>query len=365
MKTDAHPPVVVVTGATGFIGRHLVPDLVRAGGRVRACARESAGRRVRDVAAAFAHATTLSADELDAVTWVPQPALAELDHPGALADWRRVLDGCDGLVHLAGIAHADRAIEEAVYARVNGSALVTIATAAREAAARTVFISSVRAQSGPVAHGVLTEDHTPAPTDAYGRSKLRGERVLFDIDPNAIVLRPVLVYGRGVKGNMATLARLARLPVPLPLAGLTARRSILSVAALCDAIRFALGVAGPAAGGDRVQERNAQTFRPAPPLTSAARAHLNGRVFLVADPDPLTVPDMITAMRRGLNRAPALWPLPVGLARLGAAALGKQAAWDRVNGDLMVSTERLRAAGWVAQQSAAEGLSEMMFPAGG
>jgi nucleoside-diphosphate-sugar epimerase len=88
------------------------------------------------------------------------------------------------------------------YDRVNHRATAALAAAARDAGvSRFVFISSIRAQTGPVADNVVSERDTPRPTDAYGRSKLAAERAVVASGVPFTILRPVLVYGPGVKGN--------------------------------------------------------------------------------------------------------------------------------------------------------------------
>src|SRR5690606_7756854 len=102
---------------------------------------------------------------------------------------------------------------------------------------RFVFLSSVRAQSGASAGTVLSEADPAVPTDAYGRSKLAAEEGLVSICADWVALRPVLVVGQGAKGNMAALLQLAGIPLPLPFAALTARRSLLSIENLAAAVR--------------------------------------------------------------------------------------------------------------------------------
>ena len=117
--------------------------------------------------------------------------------------------------------------------------------AARRAGVRRfVFLSSIRAQSGPSADHVLTEDVTAQPTDAYGRSKLAAEQGLAELALDWVALRLVLVYGAGVRGNMAELVRLARTPYPLPLGALRSRRSLLSLDNLVAAIETVLSRPG-------------------------------------------------------------------------------------------------------------------------
>ncbi len=154
-----------------------------------------------------------------------------------------------------------------------------------------MFLSSIRAQSGPSAAPPLTDADAPAPTDPYGHSKLAAEEALAEIGLDWVALRPVLVYGAGVKGNMAALLRLARSPYPLPLASLTGRRSLVSLESLAGAVVAALDAPAPI-----------------------------GRPLIVADPDPLTLPEMIAAMRSGLGRGPGLLPCPTPLIDLSPAA---------------------------------------------
>ncbi len=192
---------------------------------------------------------------------------------------------------------------------------------------RFVYLSSIRAQSGPVGDSVLTEERPPAPSDAYGRSKLEAERALAELDIDWVALRPVLVYGEGAKGNLAALARLARTPYPLPLGGLTARRSLLSVDNLVDAVDAV--VAAP------------QPLR---------------RPLIVADHESLTVPDMIAAMRKGLGRSAGLVPVPAALLRFGLKIAGRPAWYERLAQPLVADASALATLGWRPRVSTAQGL---------
>ena len=194
----AHRPLIALTGSTGFIGQHLLRELPKRGYRLRVLLRrpsivpmECASAVVGDLAR-------------------PQNMAA------ALAD-------VDAVIHSAGLAHAMSGLPEDDYRMLNTEATIALARAAQRAGAkRFVFLSSIRAQSGATAEGVLTEDLTPQPTDAYGRSKLAAEQGLAELRLDWVALRLVLVYGPGVKGNMAELLRFARAPYPLPLGGLKA-----------------------------------------------------------------------------------------------------------------------------------------------
>lgn len=308
---------VLVTGASGFIGQALVPQLAALGFLVRAAARHPEN---------IAFCPGVTATEM--------PDLSAGD-----PDWAPLVQGVDSIIHLAGIAHASSQIPEAQYQAVNGDALRSLAAAAQAAGVkRIVHISSVRAQSGPVASGILDETSAPQPTDEYGRAKLLGEIVLAEAlngtQTDWTILRPVLVYGPGVKGNMAKLLDLARSRLPLPLKTLRGRRSILSVDNLISAIVHCM--------------TSDQTSR---------------RTFLVADLAPMRVADIIVAMRRGLSRGPGLFSLPTSPLALAAKLVGKGYAWARLDGDLMVSTEALREAGWKPVVGSQKALADMARPA--
>lgn len=284
---------ILVTGAGGFIGRALAPALAAAGAQVRAAARHPA--------------------KLPSQPGVAAVALPDL---AAAADWAPLLDGVTHVVHLAGIAHAMGGVADASYDAVNARATATLAEAAAARGAKLVFVSSVRAQSGPVADTVLTEAD-PRPTDAYGRSKLAGEQAVAAASGRNVILRPVLVYGPGVRGNMGALIRLAMTPWPLPFGAFSSLRSLLALQTCVAAIGWAL---------------------------EAPRAE--GETFLVADRAPIAFADLLATLRQGLGRGPGLVAVPPSWL-LGALRLaGRGAAADRLGGTLVVSTDKLAAHGF-------------------
>jgi nucleoside-diphosphate-sugar epimerase len=177
----------------------------------------------------------------------------------------------------------------------------------------------------------MTEAVEPAPTDAYGKSKLAAERGLAEVDIDWVALRATLVYGLGVKGNMAQLMRLARSPVPLPVGNLGARRSLLAVENLAAAIETVLATP--------------QTLR---------------RAFVAADPEALTVAEMIAAMRRGLGRRPNVFPLPAMLLSFLARAAGREEIYQRLSGSLVADPAALITLGWVPPLATTDGLAQLM-----
>jgi UDP-glucose 4-epimerase len=297
-----------MTGASGFIGKRLTPALAKAGWEVRAAARDPsaipAGRGIEPVA----------------MTDLAQGA-----------DWPELLRGVTHVVHAAGIAHAPGALPDALYARINAESVGEFAAAARGKVERFVFLSSVRAQAGLSADRAITEKDAPAPTDAYGRAKLEGERLLAASDVPFTVLRPAVVYGKGVKGNIAALATLARTPMPLPFASLGNRRSLLALDNLLLAIAFVLEA------GDAANE-----------------------TFLVADAEPISVADLVAAMREGLGRSPHLVKVPLGAVKRLMASFGKEAEWERVSGSFVVDVSKLMGIGWRPAIATRAGIIRMM-----
>ncbi len=300
---------ILVTGASGFIGQHVVRVLAERGYSVRAAARQPIvfesprveGVAVGDMSRSFA---------------------AEF-----------LVRGVDAVVHAAGLSAARTDLPAEAYNAINVDATRQLARAARSARVkRFVLMSSIRAQVGVTYPEIVTEGTPAEPTDDYGRSKKAAEAAMASmLDGSSTrwtVLRPVLVYGPGVKGNMAALMRIASLPVPLPFGALKARRSLVSIGNLVSAIQYIL------------QTQTAENA-----------------TFIVADRDALTMADIIRSLRRGLGRREPLISLPeASVARL-LRLIGKADFADRLIGDLVVDAGRLRRIGWSPPETVAEALA--------
>jgi nucleoside-diphosphate-sugar epimerase len=285
---------ILVTGASGFVGRHLLGTLAEDGYALRATMRPSS----RMLMTAGIEVVCVP-DFEDGVDWTP------------------VLSGVSAVVHLAALAHTPKGVTDRRYDLINRVATDALARAAAKAGvAHFVFVSSIRAQSGPSADHILDETDDPCPVDAYGRSKLAAEAAVAAAGIPCTIFRPVLVYGPQVGGNMERLMGLAASRLPLPFGGLKNRRSLLAVDNLNAAIRFAL--ARPPAGRD---------------------------TYVVADPEPLSIADILTALRAATGRRPGLWALPaplvLGLSRVAGAGL-----WERLGASLVVNPGKLIGAGW-------------------
>jgi UDP-glucose 4-epimerase len=287
---------VLVTGASGFIGSGLISELEAAGYLVTQASR-------------------------NARPGTPQALRLPSSHE-PLTAFEDLLENVDHVVHLAAIHHAGPSVSAEEYHAANCMLTARLAQAAdKMISGKLVFTSSIRAQCGGVFDGVMCESDPPHPTDDYGRAKLAAEAEIAAAMPrrNYTILRPVLVYGPAATGNFAKLARLAALPVPLPLKSLPGRRSLLDRAALCAAIIHCL--------------REPRT---------------DGEVFIVADQRPLTLGEMVSAMRRGMGHRPMLFSLPDHVLDLFAEITAQKDRKQRLYRDLVASSSKLQSTGWVA-----------------
>jgi nucleoside-diphosphate-sugar epimerase len=299
--------VVALTGATGFIGQHILRELPKRGYSIRVLLRRP---------------VETSLDCASAV-------IGDLARPQNLS---AALRGVTAVVHSAGAAHGMTGFPEDDHRVLDAEATLNLARAAQRAGVRRfIFLSSIRAQTGPAATEILTEDRPPMPTDTYGRLKLEAEHGLSNLDIDWVALRPVLVYGLGMKGNFATLVRLARSPYPLPLRGLRARRSLLSVDNLVDAVETVLAAPGPLR-----------------------------RPLIVADAEALPVAEMIVAMREVLRRRPGLINVPAPILRLTLQAVGRAEWYQRLACPLVVDPSALSRLGWAPRFSTWAGLRDLM-----
>ena len=296
-----------MTGATGFIGQHLLRELPKRGYRLRVLLRRPSSVPIECASA----------------------LIGDLARPYNMSE---ALAEVDAVIHSAGVAQTMSGVPEDDYRLLNTEATIKLARAAERAGVRRfVFLSSIRAQSGSTADGVLHEALEPRPTDVYGRSKLAAEQGLAATRLDWVALRLVLVYGPGVQGNMARLAELARSPYPLPLASLKARRSLLALDNLVEAVA-------------KVLDAPAELKRP----------------FIVADPEALTVGEMIMAMRHGLGRRAGLFPVPSRVLKAALQALGHAETYRLFAGSLVGDSTALGEVNWAPGTDTRAGLAALM-----
>lgn len=311
---------VLVTGASGFIGRQLCQALLAKGYSVRGTQRGDA--------------SNLS----QAVEWVRIPDLAS-------ADWTGLLQDCAYVVHLAALAHQlNRSVPSQEFDRTNraGTARLASAIAGTPSVRRLIFISSIGAVCSQ--SDLVVGEETPCRPDTdYGRSKLAAEREVQEIlarsQSDWCILRPTLVYGPDNPGNMLRLMRLTRSGLPLPFGSVRNRRSFLYVGNLVDLIERCLQNPG------------------------ASR-----RVFNAADAEVLSTPELIAHIAQVCGQRARLIPAPVWslrlLGRLGdltSKLAGRSVgidsySIDRLLGSLQVDIAPLKRLGWTPPFSTVQGL---------
>lgn len=289
---------ILVTGADGFVGQHLVPFLATQGYTVVAASRAPA---------TFENPNVVNVE------------LPDLSKP---LDWSPLLNQCDVVIHLAGIAHKF-ALDE-LYDRVNNQSTAALARASSRCGIQhLIFVSSIAAQSGSFSDHELTELDPPKPNNAYGRSKLAAEKAVRASGVPFTILRPVVIYGHGEKGNFAAIHKISRLPIPLPFGALTAKRSVLSIDNFNSAIATVL----------------------TQPLAKDT-------MFIVSDPTPVTVADLIAQYRATLGRSPHLFPVSEKWLGRCLKLLGQSSTWERIGRPLVASPDKLLEIGWIPNASA-------------
>lgn len=300
--------IVLVTGANGFVGRHVVPDLVHDGWSVRRAVRSPEGLD----------------DEIVVKTIGPD------------TDWSAALDGVDAVVHLAARVH-HKHDEHAVqlYRNVNIAGTLHLARSAAIAGVRQfIFVSTV------LVHGRSNDGRAPfsendilTPRGLYGMSKAAAEAGLRtlarDSDMNISVIRPPLVYGAGAKGNFAMLTRAVNLGLPLPFAAIRNHRAFLAVQNLSSFILRRLTHPHPAS---------------------------NFEVFLVADREQVSTPEFIERLARASGKSPRLFGMSPELLSSLLGLLGRQDTHDSLIGSLELNVSKAIATGWQPAVSLDEGL---------
>lgn len=306
---------ILVTGANGFIGGHLCRYLGSRGHGVRAAFRQP----------------------MPDWDLCEQIAVGEIDGD---TDWGAALAGMDTVVHLAARVHVmeeSAADPLAAFRRVNLAGSSSLARQAAEAGVkRLIYLSSVKV-NGERTHGApFKADDPPGPEDPYGISKWEAEQALLRIAAQTglelVILRPVLVYGAGVKGNLARLTAIISRGLPLPLAGIANRRSLLSIQNLLD-------------------------------FTGCCIDHPDaaGEIFLLADGEDLSTPELIRKLAKAMGRQARLFPLPVILLRLAGKLTGRSSMVARLTEDLQVDlTKNRERLGWVPVVKTDQALLQMV-----
>lgn len=284
---------LLLTGATGFVGRGLCERLAREAtwevtGLVRGANRDLPP-----------YVRAVRVDDL------------------ARADLGGVLTGVDAVVHLAARVHVlyDTSADSlAEFRQQNVAATLSVARQAAAAGVkRLIFLSSAKVHGEC---GRFSELDVPAPQDAYGISKLEAEIALRELASSSfaiVIVRAPLVYGPGVKANFRALARAVARGWPLPLGAVDNRRSFVARDNLVDFLIRC--VTHPAAANE---------------------------TFLVSDGEDLSTAELVRRLGRAMGRPVRLLAVPPAILRAGAALLGQRDLALRLLGSLQLDIAKSR-----------------------
>ena len=290
---------VLLTGATGFVGRGVLE-------RMSALANLELVATLRRPVPGF-----------------PEP-IVSLQIPGIdpYTDWEKGLEGIDAVIHSAARVHVmhDTSFDPlAEFRRVNVEGTLNLACQAATAGVRRfIFISSIKVNGERTASGApYLADAQPAPADPYGISKMEAEQGLralaAETGMEVVIIRPVLVYGPGVKANFLSMMRWLYKGVPLPFGAIHNRRSLVALDNLVDLI-----------------------------VTCIDHPAGCNQTFLVSDGEDLSTSELLRRMGTALGKPARLLPVPSWLLETGAALLGKKELSQRLCGSLQVDISKTR-----------------------
>jgi len=291
---------ILVTGADGFIGKSLLAEMLLRG--------DIACGAVRFLG--FSHSLS---DKFH---------LTAVGDIGGDTDWTSALSGVECVIHCAARAYVMNEIESDGLAAYHSVNVVGTKRLAEQAAAldvrRLVYLSSVKVNGESTAFDEMYHNSDqPAPNDPYGLSKLEAEEVLLEVSAKTgleiVIVRPPLVYGPGVKGNLFRLLKLVSLGIPLPLGAVDNRRSLIGLENLVDLL-----------------------------ICCVDHPNAAGQILLVSDGEDLSTPDLIRGLAQAMDKSPKLLPVPVSWLYVLGKLTGKLSEVDRLLGSLRVDSAHTR-----------------------
>jgi nucleoside-diphosphate-sugar epimerase len=278
---------ILVTGATGFIGSHLVPFL----------------ENRHEV-------TTLNAREVSAT-----------NH-----EWQSQVDDCEVLVHLAGRAHVStNALDEQIYKTVNTDLTETLAKQMARTNKHMIFVSTsvVYGEQSQKSKAFVVGDRLHA-VSPYASSKIAAEDALQKISLqnqfNYTIIRPPLVYGPSVKANFLSMLKWVKSGLPLPLGSARNLRSLVSVRNLADLIE-----------------------------NCATNTAAKNQIFNVSDDHDVSTTELLSAIAAAMNKPARLVKVPLPILKLGSKIIGKPRAYDGLCGSFQLDVSQTKQKlGWHA-----------------
>jgi nucleoside-diphosphate-sugar epimerase len=313
-RIDSIMESILVTGATGFVGKALCDRLLREGRHVRG--------------------TFLRAKGADSLVAGVEPS--GIDPITSVTDWGGALQGVDTVIHLAARVHVINETASdplGAFRSVNTEGTKNLARQAAEAGIRRfVFLSTIGVNGDDSGSQPYTEWSNPQAHNPYSVSKLEAEQLLQSMASKSgmeiVILRAPLVYGPANPGNFLSLLRIVRKGYPLPLLLAVNKRSFLFIGNLVDAL-----------------------------VVCAAHPAAAGKTFLVSDGEDIAVHELIRRLAAALDVSARLFPVPVPILKRIGSLLGRRNAVNGITNPLTVDISRIRRElGWTPPFTMEDGL---------
>ena len=288
---------VLVTGGNGFVGQSLCQQLLQQDYFVRTA--------IRDFNKTVPASEKVLIGNLDANT-----------------DWSLALQDIQVVIHLAARVHVMKETSSdalAEFRKVNVEGTLNLARQAVQAGvSRFIYLSSIKVNGEQTSDEMpYTPEDEPNPVDPYGISKQEAEKALrqlaLETGLKVVIIRPPLIYGPSVKANVQSMMRIIDKNVPLPLAAINNKRSLVALDNLIDLI-----------------------------LTCIKHPAAVNQTFLVSDGHDLSTPELLKRMAVALGKRAYLLPIPTVLLVSVATMLGKKAIAQRLCGSLQVDISKSR-----------------------
>lgn len=303
---------ILVTGASGFVGKALCKSLVQQGDIVTAVVRGASAK-------------------------IPNVKLV-VTNLSSQTDWQDTLKNIDIIIHLAGRAHVMKETEDdpyKAYAEINIEATRHLAEqAALCGVKRFVFVSTVKVNGESTGLNAFNEFKQVLPEDDYAKTKYEAEKALNHIAKKTklevVIVRPPLIYGEGVKANFKNLIRLSQSGFPMPFGAIHNKRSLLYIENLIDFL-----------------------------LLCTNHPKAANETFLISDDDDVSTTQLIQTIAVASNKKSLLLPIPMGWLTLLLKLIGKQSLSLRLFGSLQVDITKAKTLlNWCPPYSFKEGISK-------
>lgn len=304
---------ILITGANGFLGYFLCEYFAEKGDLVYAQTRKS---------------TRFNYSNIKNICFDVNDDLQQID-----------MSNVDTIIHCAGRAHVmnETAIDPLVeYRKINVEGTINLAKKAIEIGVkRFIFISSIKVNGEETSTGAFTANDNFIPSDPYGLSKYEAEQALLrlaeETSLEVVILRPVLIYGKGVKANFKSMINLAQKKLPLPIGCLNNKRSMVSVYNLASLIDICL-----------------------------THPKAKNQVFLASDQDDISVKELFKKLAKAQNNSLVTIPVPKMLIYFLASIVGKKSVAQRLCSSLVVdTTKNTELLNWKAPYSVEQSLQKM------